>query len=147
MIAISSDHGGYKLKVELMKHLEKRGIEYKDFGAGEGESVDYPIYARKAARAVASGECEAGIVVCTTGIGISIAANKVRGIRCAAVESEMSAEFCKRHNNANMIALGGGLVGPEKAKRMVDLWLDAEFEGDRHLRRVNQIMEIEKEDL
>lgn len=142
-IALGSDHGGYALKCEIAKLLEEKGIEYRDFGCHSTESCDYPVYGEAAARAVASGEYEYGIVVCTTGIGISIAANKVRGIRCALCSDTLQSELCRRHNNANMLAVGGGFTGPKLACAMVETFLSTEFEGGRHARRVGELDAIE----
>ena len=142
-IAIGCDHGGYMLKEDILGWLQKNGFAYEDFGCFSTESVDYPIYGEKVARAVASGACDRGIVICTTGIGISIAANKVRGIRCAHCADPLSAEMTRRHNNANVLALGAGIVGPNLAERMVDVFLHTEFEGGRHARRVAQLDAIE----
>ena len=123
--------------------LESHGYEVQDCGCYSTESVDYPVYGRAAAEAVASGACERGIVVCTTGIGISIAANKVKGIRCALCSEPLSAEMTRRHNNANMLAIGGGMIGANMADRIVEAFLSTEFEGGRHERRVNLISDIE----
>ncbi len=144
MIAIGSDHGGYELKEAIKKHLEERGIEYKDFGTFSEESVDYPDYAREVAEAVASGQFEKGILLCGTGVGISIAANKVPGIRAANVSDAFSARYSKEHNNANVLCMGGRVVGPGLATLLVDEWLDAEFQGGRHQKRIDKISEIEK---
>ena len=144
MIAIASDHGGYQLKEHLKAYLAAKGITCEDFGTNSTESCDYPIFGRAAAEAVASGRCEKGIVICTTGIGISITANKVKGIRCALCSDPLSAELCRQHNNANMLAMGAGIVGPNLAQRIVDTFLSTEFEGGRHARRVALIMEMEK---
>ncbi|MGJ7045351.1 ribose 5-phosphate isomerase B [Thermoanaerobacterium thermosulfurigenes] len=144
MIAIGSDHGGYELKEAIKKHLEERGIEYKDFGTFSEESVDYPDYAREVAEAVASGQYEKGILLCGTGVGISIAANKVPGIRAAHVSDAFSARYSKEHNNANVLCMGGRVVGPGLAALLVDEWLDAEFQGGRHQKRIDKISEIEK---
>lgn len=144
MIAIASDHGGYQLKEHLKAYLAAKGITCEDFGTNSTESCDYPIFGRAAAEAVASGRCEKGIVICTTGIGISITANKVKGIRCALCSDPLSAELCRQHNNANMLAMGAGIVGPNLAQRIVDTFLSTEFEGGRHARRVGLIMEMEK---
>ncbi|MBS4538336.1 ribose 5-phosphate isomerase B [Clostridium sp. D2Q-11] len=143
-IAIGSDHGGFELKEELKKHLEDRGIECKDFGTYSEDSVDYPDFGKKVSEAVANGELDKGIVVCGTGIGISIACNKVKGIRCALCSDTYSAKMASMHNNANVIALGGRVIGKDLAKEIVDSYLNAEFEGGRHERRVNKIMDIEK---
>ena len=143
MIAIGSDHGGFALKQEIMAHLKEKGVEYKDFGTYTEESCDYPDYGEAVARAVASGECERGIAVCGTGIGISIAMNKVRGIRAALCGDCYSAEMTRRHNDANVLALGGRVVGAGLALKIVDIFLETPFEGGRHARRVAKIHEIE----
>ena len=142
-IAIGCDHGGYLLKQDILIGLEEHEIDYEDFGCYSTESVDYPIYGEKVARSVASGECDRGIVICTTGIGISIAANKVKGIRCALCGDSLSAEMTRRHNDANMLALGAGITGPNLAKRIVETFLNTEFEGGRHARRVGLLDAIE----
>ena len=142
-IAMGCDHGGFAMKEELKAYLCEQGHEVKDCGCYSTASCDYPEFGEAAARAVAEGECEKGIVVCTTGIGISIAANKVKGIRCAHCPDVMSAEMTRRHNDANVIAIGAGMVGMNVAKRMVDVFLTTEFEGGRHQRRVDRMMEIE----
>lgn len=140
MIAIGCDHGGYDLKQEILKHLDERGILYKDYGCMNKESCDYPVYGRAVAKSVASGECEKGIVICTTGIGISITANKEKGIRAALCADTLSAKLTRLHNNANVLAMGAGIVGPELAKDIVDTFLDTEFSNDeRHIRRINKI--------
>ena len=146
MIAIGSDHGGFELKKKLMEHLSERGLEYKDFGTYSSASCDYPVYAKAVARAVASGECDRGILICGTGIGVSMTANKVHGIRAALCGDCFSAEMCRAHNNANMCALGGRVTGPELAKRMVDLFLTTEFLGGRHAARVDMITALENHD-
>ena len=142
-IAIGCDHGGYLLKQDLLIWMEENDIEYEDFGCFSMDSVDYPVYGEKVARAVASGAYDRGIVICTTGIGISIAANKVKGIRCAHCADPLSAEMTRRHNDANVIALGAGMIGPNLARRMVEVFLNTEFEGGRHARRVAQLDAIE----
>lgn len=142
-IAIGCDHGGYLLKQDLLIWMEENDIEYEDFGCFSTDSVDYPVYGEKVARAVASGAYDRGIVICTTGIGISIAANKVKGIRCAHCADPLSAEMTRRHNDANVIALGAGMIGPNLARRMVEVFLNTEFEGGRHARRVAQLDAIE----
>ena len=144
MIAIASDHGGYALKEHIKTYLAAKGIECQDFGTHSTESCDYPVFGRAAAEAVASGQCEKGIVICTTGIGISITANKVKGIRCALCGDPLSAELTRRHNNANMLAMGAGIIGPNLAERIVDAFLTAQFEGGRHERRVNLITAMEQ---
>ena len=138
-IALGSDHGGYALKCKIKEHLEGQGYECVDFGCHSLESCDYPDFGEAAARAVAAGDCPRGIVICTTGIGISIAANKVKGIRCALCSEPLSAEMTRRHNNANMLAMGGGLVGNNMADRIVEVFLNTEFEGGRHQRRVDKL--------
>ena len=143
MLAIGSDHGGYALKQEIMSHLTKKGIEFKDYGTYTEDSCDYPIYGEAVARAVASGECERGILICGTGIGISIAANKVKGIRCAVCGDCFSAEMTRLHNNANILALGARVTGAGLALKIVDTFLETGFEGGRHARRVDLIGEIE----
>ena len=144
MIAIASDHGGYALKEHINTYLAAKGVECQDFGTHSTESCDYPVFGRAAAEAVASGQCEKGIVICTTGIGISITANKVKGIRCALCGDPLSAELTRRHNNANMLAMGAGTIGPNLAERIVDAFLTAQFEGGRHERRVNLITAMEQ---
>ena len=142
-IALGSDHGGFALKQHIKTYLDSKGIAWKDFGCDSTESCDYPDFGAAAAKAVASGECEKGIVVCTTGIGISIAANKVKGIRCSLCRDLLSAQLTRKHNNANMLALAGGFTGPFEAEHIVDAFLETEFEGGRHERRVNKIMALE----
>ncbi len=140
MIALGSDHGGYDLKKAVMKHLEEKGISYKDYGCFSKESCDYPIFAKAAAQAVADGECEKGIVICTTGIGISIAANKVSNIRCALCSEPLSAKMTRLHNNANMLAMGAGMIGTNLALEITDTFLETEFSGEaRHQRRIDEI--------
>ncbi len=137
MIAIGCDHGGFELKGEILKHLEARGIEYKDFGTYDTASTDYPIYAKKVSAAVLSGECEKGILVCGTGIGISITANKIKGIRCALCTDCFMAQATREHNDANVLALGGRVVGAGLALKIVDTFLDTPFSNDeRHIRRI-----------
>ena len=144
MIAIASDHGGYHLKEHIKAYLAAKGITCQDFGTDSTESCDYPVFGKEAAEAVASGQCEKGIVICTTGIGISITANKVKGIRCALCADSLSAEMTRRHNTANMLAMGAGIVGPNLAERIVDTFLNTEFEGGRHQRRVDLISAMEE---
>lgn len=140
MIAIGCDHGGFELKGEIMKHLEFRGIQYQDFGTYDTASTDYPIYAKKVAAAVLSGECEKGILICGTGIGISITANKIKGIRCALCTDCFMAEATRQHNDANVLALGGRVVGAGLALKIVDTFLDTPFSNDeRHIRRIQAI--------
>lgn len=143
MIAIGSDHGGYALKQVIISHLADRGIEFRDFGTYSEESCDYPDYGEAVGRAVASGECERGIVVCGTGIGISIAANKVRGVRCALCGDCFSAQMAREHNDANVLALGARVLGAGLALKIVDTFLDSAFAGGRHERRVAKLMAIE----
>lgn len=143
MIAIGSDHGGFALKQEIMKHLDEKGLAYKDYGTYSDESCDYPVYGETVGRAVVSGECDRGIIICGTGIGISIAANKVKGVRAALCGDCYSAEFTRRHNDANVLALGARVIGSGLALKIVDTFLDTEFEGGRHARRVAIISEIE----
>jgi len=142
-IGLGSDHGGYKLKETIKEHLHAKGIDVVDYGTNSEESVDYPKYGQLVAEAVASNECDYGIIVCGTGLGISIAANKVKGIRAAVVSDTFSAEMSKAHNNANILALGDRVVGKGLALKIVDVWLDTEFESGRHQRRVDGIKEIE----
>ena len=142
-IALGCDHGGYALKENIKKWLSDMGHEYEDFGCNSEESCDYPDFGAAAAKAVASGECDKGIVVCTTGIGISIAANKVKGSRCAHCADCLQAELTRKHNNANMMAIGAGFTGKNMAQRMVEVFLNTEFEGGRHQRRVDKMMALE----
>ena len=135
MIAIACDHAGIDLKPTVISVLDELGIPYKDFGTHKRESCDYPIYAARAAKAVADGECDRGILICGTGIGISIAANKVQGIRAAVVTNEFMAEMCKAHNDANIISFGGRVITIEEAIRFTDIWLDTETEMGRHAER------------
>ncbi|MGN0355410.1 MAG: ribose 5-phosphate isomerase B [Muricoprocola sp.] len=137
MIAIACDHGGYVLKKEILKHLEERNLEYRDFGCDSEEAVDYPIYARKVTDAITSGVCDRGILICGTGIGISIAANKVKGIRAALCTDCFTAEATRQHNDANILALGGRVVGPGLALKIVDTFLDTPFSNaERHKKRI-----------
>ena len=139
MIALGSDHAGLPLKKEIIALLEEMHLPYHDYGTYTGDSCDYAVFAQRAAKAVVSGECERGILCCGTGIGISIAANKVKGIRCALCSEPLSAEMTRRHNDANMLAMGGGLIGNNMADRIVDAFLNTPFEGGRHQRRVDKI--------
>lgn len=143
-IAIGCDHGGFEMKNELVDYLKEQGFEVGDFGIYERVSVDYPVIAQKVALAVSSGEYPLGILVCGTGIGMSLAANKVKGIRAAACSEVYSAKFTRLHNNANILCLGGRVIGPETAKIMVDAFVNTEFEGGRHQRRVDMIDAIER---
>ncbi len=140
MIALGCDHGGYKLKKAVIKYLEENNIEYKDFGTYSEESCDYPIYGKLAANAVASGECDKGIIICGTGIGISITANKIKGIRAALCHDVFSAKATREHNNANMLAMGARVIGEGLAIEIVKAFLGTEFSNDeRHIRRINMI--------
>ncbi len=144
MIGLGSDHGGFELKQEVMEHLKARGIEYKDYGSYDTASVDYPVYAAKVAKALQTGEIEKGILICGTGIGISIAANKFQGIRAALCTDCFMAEATRLHNDANILAMGGRVVGPGLALKIVDTFLDTPFSGDeRHMRRIQKVHELE----
>ena len=143
-IGLGSDHGGYNLKLEIINYLQSKNIECVDFGTNNAQdSVDYPIYGENVANAVISKEVDYGIVCCGTGIGISLAANKIPGIRCAVVSDVFSAKMSKAHNNANMLSLGERVLGKGLALEIVEAWINTEFEGDRHLRRVSKIEDIE----
>lgn len=144
MIAIGCDHGGFELKQLIMDYLKEQGLEYKDFGTYSSESCDYPLFAEPVARAVADGECERGILICGTGIGISIAANKVKGIRAANCGDCYSAEYTRRHNDANILALGARTVGSGLALKIVETFLNTGFDGGKHARRVAMIADIEE---
>ena len=144
MIAIGCDHGGFELKEAIAAHLKERGIEYHDFGIYENHSVDYPDIAALVAKAVQSGEAERGILICGTGIGMSLAANKFKGIRAAACSETFSAQYTRLHNDSNILCLGGRVIGPGVALEMVDLFLDTAFEGGRPQRRVDMISALEK---
>ena len=144
MIAIGSDHGGFELKQLVMKHLDELGLAYRDYGTYSADSCDYPVYGEAVARAVASGEAEKGIVICGTGIGISIAANKVKGIRAALCGDCYSAEFTRRHNDANILAMGARVTGSGLALKIVDTFLNTAFEGGRHAKRIALIAELEE---
>ena len=142
MIGIGCDHGGFELKKEIIKYFEENNIQYKDFGTYDDKSTDYPIYGKKVANAVASGECEKGILICGTGIGISITANKIKGIRAALCHDVFSDNATRLHNNANILAMGGRVVGPGLAVEIVDAFLNTEFSNDeRHIRRINMMEE------
>ena len=144
IIALACDHGGYPLMVTVKKHLEEKGYQLRDFGTDSLESCDYPDYVGPAAKAVAKGECDRGILICTTGIGVSIAANKVHGIRCALCHDSVSASLTRRHNDTNMLAMGAGIIGSNLALDIVDVWLETEFEGGRHQRRIDKVMALEE---
>ena len=140
MIALGCDHGGFELMQSVKKHLQERGLEFKDFGTYNMDSCDYPDFGRAAAEAVASGECEKGIVICTTGIGISIVANKVKGVRCALCSETTTARLTREHNDANVLAMGGGMTGSLLANEIVDVFLDTEFSNmEKHSRRIGKI--------
>lgn len=145
MIALGADHGGYKIKEAIKSHLIRNGFEVKDFGTDSNESVDYPIYASKVAEAVASKECSTGIICCGTGIGVSIAANKVNGIRAAVVTNDFCAEMARRHNDANVLCLGGRVVDEDMAVHLADIFLNTPFDGGRHLNRVCMIKDMEEQ--
>lgn len=142
-ISMGCDHGGYLLKEHIKKYLTDKGHEIVDCGCHSLDSCDYPQFGAAAARAVAEGSCERGIVICTTGIGISISANKIKGIRCALCSEPLSAEMTRRHNDANVLSMGAGMIGPNMAERIVDTFLATEFEGGRHQRRVDGISTLE----
>ncbi|MDY5730869.1 MAG: ribose 5-phosphate isomerase B [Eubacteriales bacterium] len=145
MLALASDHAGYPLKEEIKKYLNEQGIAYEDFGTHSLDSVDYPVYAQKCAEAVASKQYEKGLLFCGTGIGISIAANKVRGIRCCVCTEPFSAKMSREHNDANMLALGARVVGVDLAKEIIHIWLTTPYsQGERHSKRICQIHQIEE---
>ncbi|MDD2294857.1 MAG: ribose 5-phosphate isomerase B [Eubacteriales bacterium] len=141
-IALASDHGGFTLKEEIEKHLIERGFEVLDLGTHSEESVDYPVYGKCIGEAVMAGEADCGVAFCGTGVGISIACNKVKGIRCAVATNCFMAEMAKKHNDANILALGGRILAPAEAVEILDRWLDSTFEGDRHARRVRLLDEM-----
>lgn len=143
MIAIGSDHGGYSMKQRVIQYLEENNIPYQDMGCGSTASCDYPVFGHAVAKAVAGGDCEKGIVICTTGIGISISANKVKGIRCALCGDPLSARMTRLHNDANVLAMGAGIIGENMAVEIVDMFLNTKFSGEeRHQRRVDLIDEV-----
>ena len=142
-IALGCDHGGYELKEFIKRVLERLGYSYEDFGCNSTESCDYPVYGEKVGRAVADGEADLGIAICGTGVGISLAANKVKGIRACVCSEPYTAKLSRMHNNSNVLAFGARVVGSELAKMITEAWLDAEFEGGRHERRVQMLMDIE----
>jgi ribose 5-phosphate isomerase B len=144
MIALGSDHGGYALKEEIKKYLTEKGVPFTDFGTDSEASCDYPEFAEKVCRSVLSGESEKGILCCGTGIGMSMAANKIRGIRCALCSDGYSAEMTRRHNDANVLSLGGRVIGPGLALEIVEIFLSTPFEGGRHARRVGKVMALEE---
>jgi len=145
MIAVGSDHGGLELKGAICELLQKRGFEFSDLGTTDGRSVDYPDFGVKVATAVASGECASGVLICGTGIGMSIAANKVDGVRAALVHDTFTAQMAKEHNNANVLVLGGRVLGVDEGCHLVEVWLDSTFEGGRHQLRLDKIHQIEKD--
>ena len=144
MIALGSDHGGYELKLEIKKYLDEKGIEYKDYGCDSLESVDYPVYAKKVAHAILDGECEKGILFCGTGIGISIAANKIKGVLCGMGYGDLVTQYMRQHNDANMISFGAKFMSTSDVLRRVDIFIHARFEGGRHEKRVETIKNEEK---
>lgn len=146
MIAIGCDHGGLNIKNAIIKSFEKAGVDYKDFGTYTADSVDYPEYAFKVATAVSAGECEKGIICCGTGIGVAIVANKVKGIRAATVTNEFCTEMTRRHNDANVVTMGGRVIDEATAVRLADIFINTPFDGDRHTRRVDMISKIENGD-
>ena len=146
-IAIACDHAAPALKAKVAEHLVKKGIEVIDFGTNSSEAVDYPDYAQKAAEAVAAGKADMGILICGTGIGMSIAANKVKGIRAAVLSDVFSAKATRQHNDSNILCLGGRVVTPEDAAKLLTIWFTAEFEGGRHQKRVDMITDIENRNL
>lgn len=147
MIAIACDHAALELKAEVIKIFEERGLEYEDFGTYTSDSCHYPIYGARAAHAVASGKCDRGILICGTGIGMSLVANKVKGIRCALCSDSYSAKMTRAHNDSNMLAMGARVIGVEVAKEIVTAWLDTPFEGGRHQTRIDMITAIENGEL
>ena len=143
-IAIGNDHGGVELKRHLVQYLEGKGFEVVNFGSDVTESTDYPIYAERVSKAVVSGECDKGILICGTGIGISISANKIHGVRCALCSEPVSAQLARQHNDANIVAMGARTIGPVMAEGIVDVFLNTEFQGGRHKRRVDKIMMLDR---
>ena len=143
-IAIGNDHGGVELKQHIVKYLTDKGYEVVNFGSDVTESTDYPIYAERVSRAVVSGECDRGILICGTGIGISISANKIHGVRCALCSEPVSAALARQHNDANIVAMGARTIGPVMAEEIVRTFLTTEFEGGRHARRVDEIMALDR---
>lgn len=147
MIAIGSDHGGYRLKEEIKKYLDEKKIKYKDYGCMEGESVDYPNIAKEVAKSVQSGKCDRGILVCRSGLGMSIVANKFRGIRCTPCHDEYTAKYARLHNDSNILALGADDLTTNEAICILRMWIATEFEGGRHKERLKIIEEIENENM
>ena len=146
MIAVCCDHGGLSLKQEVLRHLEEKGLEYKDFGTNSPESCDYPDIVKPLCQAIQRGECDKGVIICGTGIGISMAANKMKGIRAALCHDSFSAEFPRRHNDSNIIAFGARVIGPGLALQLLDIFLNTPFEGGRHAVRVEKMMALEQLD-
>ena len=146
MIAVCCDHGGLSLKQEVLRHLEEKGLEYKDFGTNSPESCDYPDIVKPLCQAIQRGECDKGVIICGTGIGISMAANKMKGIRAALCHDSFSAEFTRRHNDSNIIAFGALVIGPGLALQLLDIFLNTPFEGGRHAVRVEKMMALEQLD-
>ena len=144
-VALAADHGGYELKEAIRKHLDEIGVTYKDFGSFTGEACDYPDMAEAACRAVVAGECDKALLFCGTGVGISMSANKIRGIRACCCSDAFSAEYTRRHNDANALCMGGRVVGPGLGVYLVDLFLNTPFEGGRHQRRIDKMMALEAE--
>ncbi|MCD6188310.1 MAG: ribose 5-phosphate isomerase B [Desulfuromusa sp.] len=144
MLVVGSDHGGYELKLAILELLQERAIEAADFGTDGSASVDYPDFAAKVAGAVSSGEAQLGILICGTGIGMSISANKFAGVRAALVHDEFTAQMAREHNNANILVMGGRVLSPQQGKKLVEIWLDTEFEGGRHQKRLDKISAIEQ---
>jgi len=144
MLVVGSDHGGYELKTAILELLQKKLVEYTDFGTNSSASVDYPDFAAKVADAVSSGEAQLGILICGTGIGMSISANKFPGVRAALVHDEFTAQMAREHNNANILVMGGRVLTPEQGKKLVEIWLDTKFEGGRHQKRLDKISAIEQ---
>ncbi|MFK5925269.1 MAG: ribose 5-phosphate isomerase B [Desulfuromusa sp.] len=145
MIVVGSDHGGYELKKAVLELLQKKAVQFADFGTDGSHSVDYPDFAAKVAAAVSSGEAELGILICGTGIGMSITANKFPGIRAALVHDVFTAQMAREHNNANIMAMGGRVLTPDQGIKLVEIWLDTEFEGGRHQNRLDKITAIEQQ--
>ena len=146
MIAVCCDHGGLSLKQEVLRHLEEKGLEYKDFGTNSPESCDYPDIVKPLCQAIQRGECDKGVIICGTGIGISMAANKMKGIRAALCHDSFSAEFTRRHNDSNIIAFGARVIGPGLALQLLDIFLNTPFDGGRHAVRVEKMMALEQLD-
>ena len=144
MLVVGSDHGGYELKEAILDLLQKKAIEYIDFGTDNSASVDYPDFAVKVAGAVSSGDAQLGILICGTGIGMSISANKFVGVRAALAHDEFTAQMAREHNNANILVMGGRVLTPDQGKKLVEIWLDSEFEGGRHQKRLDKISAIEQ---